>query len=157
MSGVTPHALIGKEIAGAPDAGLHLVEDQQHAALVAEFAQGPQELRRHHPHAALAHHRLDDDAGGRVADRALGGFEIAGRDLVEAFDDRAEAFEIFLLSAGRERRERAAMEGAFECHKADALGMAVHRMIFARHLDRAFHRLGAGIPEEHHVGEARRA
>ena len=38
--------------------------------------------------------------------------------------DRAEAFEIFLLAAGRERRQRAAVEGAFEGDDADALRMA---------------------------------
>ena len=96
-------------------------------------------------------------AGGRVGDRALDRVEIAERHLIEAFDDRAEAFEIFFLSAGRERRERAAVEGAFECDDADAFRMSADRVIFARHLDRAFHRLGAGIAEEHGVREARRA
>ena len=37
-----------------------------------------------------------------------------------------------------------------------ALGRPL-RLVVARHLDRAFHRLGAGIAEEHRVGEARRA
>ena len=39
-------ALIGEQLAGAPDAGLHLVEHQQQAVLVAERAQRAQELRR---------------------------------------------------------------------------------------------------------------
>ena len=38
-----------------------------------------------------------------------------------------------------------------------ALRLAVRRLIFARHLDRAFDRLGAGILEEHGVGEGRLA
>ena len=96
-------------------------------------------------------------AGGRLGDRALDRVEIAERHLVEAFHDRAEAFEIFFLSAGGERRERAPMERALEGHEPEALRMAADRVIFARHLDRAFHRLGAGIAEEHGVGEARRA
>ena len=157
MSGATPRALIGEQFAGAADAGLHFVEDQQQAALVAELAQRSQKFRRHHAHAALAHHRLDDDAGGRIGDRALDGIEIAERHLVEAFHDRPEAFEIFFLAAGGERRERAPVERALEGHEPDALRMPAHRMIFARHLDRAFHRLGAGIAEEHGVGEACRA
>ena len=90
-------------------------------------------------------------------DGLLHRFEIAERHLVEAFDHGAEAFEIFLLSAGRERRERAAVERAFEGDDAVALGLAVHGLEFARGLDRAFHRLGAGIAEEDVVGEAFRA
>ena len=36
-------------------------------------------------------------------------------------------------------------------------GLPQAELIFARHLDRAFDRLGAGILEEHRVGKARRA
>ena len=48
---------------------------------------------------------------------------IAERDLVEALDLRAEAFEVLLLAAGRDRRERAAVEGALEGEDAEALGL----------------------------------
>ena len=64
-------ALIGEEAAGAADAGLHLVEHQEQLVLVAQFAQAPQERRRHHPHAALALDRLDQDRRGFRADGAL--------------------------------------------------------------------------------------
>ena len=157
MSGVDADALVGKQFAGAAHAGLHLVEDEQQAVLVAQLAQRPQERRLDDAHAALAHDRLDQDRGGLGADRALGRFEIAKRHLVEAVDHRAEAVEIFLLAAGGERRQRAAVKGALEGDDAVALGRAVRGVIFARDLDRAFHRLGAGIAEEHHVGEARLA
>ena len=39
MSGVDAGTLIGEQLAGAAHAGLHLVEDQQQAVLVAERAQ----------------------------------------------------------------------------------------------------------------------
>ena len=110
-----------------------------------------------HAHAALALDRLDQDRGRVRSDDLLHRLEVAERHLVEALDHRAEAFEIFLLSAGRERRERAAVEGALEGDDAIALGLAVHRLELARGLDRAFHRLGAGIAEEHVVREALRA
>ena len=47
--------------------------------------------------------------------------EIAERHLIEALGHRPEAFEVFLLSAGGERRERAAMERALEGDDAIAL------------------------------------
>ena len=68
---------------------------------------------------------------------AFEGLEVVERDLVEALDLGAEAFEIFLLAAGRDGGERAAVEGAFEGDDAEALGMAVRRMVLAGHLDRA--------------------
>ena len=146
--------LIGEQLAGAAHAALHLVEDQQHAVLVAQRAQAFQKLVRRHAHAALALDRLDQDRGGVRTDRLLHRLEIAERHLVEAVDHRAEAFEVFLLSAGRERRERAAMEGALEGDDAVAVGLAVHGVELARGLDRAFHRLGARIGEEHVIREA---
>ena len=81
---------------------------------------------------------------------------VAERHLVEALDLRAEALEVLLLAAGGDGRQRAAVEGALEGDDAEALGLAVRRMVLARHLDRALDRLGARIGEEHVVGEGRR-
>ena len=116
---------MGEELAGAADAALDLVEDQQQAVLVAELAQAPQRLRREGADAALALHRLEQDRGGLGSDQLLGGVDVVEGDLVEAVDLRAEAFEIFRLAAGGDRRQRAAVEGAFEGDGAEALGMAV--------------------------------
>ena len=116
---------IGEELAGAADAALDLVEDQQQAVLVAELAQAPQRLRREDADAALALHGLEQDRRGLGADQLLGGVDVVEGDLVEAFDLRAEAFEVFRLAAGGDRRQRAAVEGAFEGDGAEALGMAV--------------------------------
>ena len=116
-----------------------------------------QEILRHDAHAALALDRLDQDRGGLGCDRGLGRLEIGEGDLVEAARHRAEAFEIFLLAAGSERRQRAAVEGAFEGDDANPFRMTADGVILARHLDRAFHRLRAGIAEEDDVGKARRA
>ena len=49
-------------------------------------------------HAALALHRLDQDAGGVRPDRLLDRFEIAMRHLVKTVQRRAEAFEILWRS-----------------------------------------------------------
>ena len=87
--------------------------------------------------------------------RAFGRLEIAERDLVEAVDDGTETVEIFLLAAGGERRQRAAVESALEGDDAVAFRRPVRGLVFANHLDGAFHRLGAGIAEKNDVGKAR--
>ena len=118
---------VREEAAGAAHAGLDLVEDQEQAALVAEPAQVAQVLQRHRADAALALDRLDQDRRGLRPDRRLERLAVAERHLVEALDLRAEAFEIFRLAAGGDRRERAAVEGALEGDDAEALRRAVRR------------------------------
>ena len=53
-------------LAGQADAGLHLVEDQQHVVLVAELADGAEELGTEVVVAALALDRLHDERGDVV-------------------------------------------------------------------------------------------
>ena len=138
---------------GAAHAGLHLVEQEQNALLVGERAQILEEAPGDLAHAALAHDRLDQDSGRFIADRRLDGVDVERSHLVEAVDRRSEAFEMLGLAAGSDRGERPAMEGAVEGDEPVALGRAMLEVIAARCLDRAFDRLGAGIGEEHHVGE----
>ena len=155
ISGATPAMLVGEELAGPPDAGLDLVEDQQEAMFVAEAPQAAQELGRNDAHAALALDRLDHDGADARPDRRLDGGKIANRDLVEPIDLRPEAFDIFGLAARGDGRERASMEGALEGQDAIALGMAADRLALARHLDRRLVGFGAGIGEEDEIGEGR--
>ena len=81
------------------------------------------------------------------------GGDVVERHLVETFHLGAVAFKVFLLAAGGDRRQRAAVEGALEGDDAVALRLAVDVVVAARRLDGAFQRLGAGIGEEHLVGE----
>src|SRR5206468_2656335 len=78
----------------------------------------------------------------------------AMRHLVETLQRRAKAFEIFGRAGRSQRAQRTAVERALEGDEAIALGMALGCVIAARDLDRAFHRLGAGITEEHEIGKA---
>ena len=118
---------IGEQFAGAPDAGLDLVEDQQQSVFVAELAQAAQEFRRQHAHPAFALDRLDQDRRGLRPDRRFHSFQIAGRDLIETVDLRAEALQIFRLTARGDCGQRAAVKGAFEGDDPEALGMAARQ------------------------------
>src|SRR5437016_136303 len=61
--------LVGEELAGAPDAALDLIEHQENAVLVAQFAQGSELVWRQRADAALALDRLDENAGRLITDR----------------------------------------------------------------------------------------
>ena len=146
---------VGEEPPGAAHAALHLVEHQQQAMLVAKLAQRPQVRLRQHPDAALALHRLQQDASGLRANGGPDGGEVAEGHLIEAVHLRAETVEVLLLPAGGDGGQGPAMERAFEGDQAEALGCAVRRVMLAHHLDGALQRLGSGVGEEHRLGEGR--
>ena len=87
--------------AGAAEARLHLVEDQQHAVRVADAAQPGEIARRRHDDAGLALDRLDQHRRRLGRDRALDGGEIAERHRAEAGRERSEA--VAVVGLGRER------------------------------------------------------
>jgi hypothetical protein len=64
-----------------------------------------------------------------------------------------EALEVLGLAAGGYGSESPPVKGAFEGDEAVALRRSLLEMIAARDFHRAFDRLGAGIGEEHIVGE----
>src|SRR5215218_3530751 len=82
--------LIAEHLAEAADAGLHLVEREQQAVLVAQLAQRPEEGRRRGANTALALHRLDEDARSLRTDGALHRFDVAEWNLVEPVHHRTE-------------------------------------------------------------------
>ncbi len=81
-SGSVPVCSHAEHLAGAAEAGDHLVGDQQRAVLVRESLHAGQELRRRDDVARRALHGLDDDRGDRAGGRHL---ELLARE-VEAGD-----------------------------------------------------------------------
>ena len=142
-----------EEFARAADTCLHFVEHQQEAVLIAELAQAFETLRRHGADAALALDRLDQDRARLRTNGLFQSLMIAEGHLIKAVNGRAEAFEIFLVAAGRDGRQRAPVEGPFKSDDPVFFRMSAGGLIFARHFDRQFHRLGAGIGEEDEIRE----
>ena len=150
MSGVEAQPFIGEELAGAADAGLDLVEDQQQALVVAQLAQGAQEFRRRPartPPSPCIGSIIMAAVCGPIA--AFSAARSPSGTWSKPGMLGAEAFEIFLIA----RRRRcaaigAAVKGAFEGDDVEALGMAADELVAPRHLDGEFDRLGARIGEE---------
>ena len=76
MSGSTPACSEANICAGATDAALNLIGDEEDAVLVAERAKRGEVIGRRHDVSALALNRLDED-GGDVARVELPREEIA--------------------------------------------------------------------------------
>jgi hypothetical protein len=146
--------LVGVEPAGAGDPALHLVEHQHQVALVAEAPQALHEFGAGRADAAFALDRLDQEAGAVLVERRLGGGEVVELDDDEAGQQGREAVPELGLVGGADRRHRPAVEGVAEGDEDVLLRPPVVEMVAARRLDRALDRLGAGIGEEHRVGEA---
>ncbi|MCY1486270.1 hypothetical protein D9M68_199090 [compost metagenome] len=145
--------LMGEKLAGAADAGLNLVEDQEQAEFVAEGAQFLHEFLGRGTDAALALDRLDQDRGGLLGDRILDGRDVAERNLVEPWGLWPETFNVLLLTTGGDRRDRAAVEGALEGDDVKLLRLPLGEVVPPRRLDRAFQRFRTGIGEEDPIGK----
>jgi hypothetical protein len=118
--------------------------------LVAELAQGAQELGRHDAHAALAHDRLDQERRRSAArSRALVRFEVGeGKSGRSLRPPGPKPSRYFFCPPGGERARVRPVEGALEGDDAEALGPADTDWYLRAILMATFHRLGAGIAEE---------
>ena len=140
---------VREQLAGAAHAGLHLVEEQQQAELVAHRAQALEILDRGGAHAALALHRLHQDGGGLRPDLGAQLVQVLERHVVEAFDVGRVALQVFRVAGGGEAGQRAAVERAVAGDDAVAPGIAEIVVILAHQLEAALDRLDPGIAEEH--------
>src|SRR5262249_44676018 len=139
--------LPGKEGAGAAHAGLSLVADQDQILLVAPLPQPVYERLAGRKDAALALHRLDQDAGRLRGRRRLDRRQVVERHLPEAVGQRQPRVLVLLLAGGGGSGERAAVERALEAN--DPVGpVTVRPAVLARQLDRALVGLGAAVGKE---------
>ena len=136
--------LVGEPVAGPPETGLHLVENQQQVVLIGQPAEPLEEAFRRNPDASFALDRLDHDRGGLIVDERLDGGQVSMRSVDEAGHQRPEAFVILRLRRGCRRAERPPVKSALEC---DNLVTVLGR-VQADQLDGRFIGLGAGVAEE---------
>ena len=114
MSGSTPVHSISEELSRTANAGLHFVEDEKQAALIAKATQRAQKFRRRWHEPPFPLNGFDQDCGRSLGDRRSDCAKIAERHLVEALHFRAEALEVFRLPSSRDGRQRPAVKSPFE-------------------------------------------
>ncbi len=151
-----------EQLAGAAEAGLHLVGDEHDAVLVAQRAQPLHRLGLNDVEATLALDRLEDDCGhARGLDvgleqqfhrlfRLVEAGAVAGkRSVIDLGRKGAEAGLVGLHFSGeRHGKQAAAVEGAAKGNHPWALGVG------AGNLDGVFHRLSAGGEQRGFLGVA---
>ncbi len=142
----------GEHLARAADAALDLVEDEQHAVLVAEPAQARQEVRRRDDVPALALDRLDEDRR-----------QLFGRaDGLQEGLDAVEVAVAGVVDLGDQRGEAAALQGLGTAERHGAVGPPVEGVhegegpvaacVPPGQLEGRLDRLGAGVGEEDALG-----
>jgi hypothetical protein len=99
---VGAHALVlaGEQAAGAAEAGLHLVGDQQHVVLAADFGAAGEPAGGRDHDAAFALDGFEQEGRGVGGDGCLEGRGVAVGDAAEARREGAEA--VAVLGLGRE-------------------------------------------------------
>src|SRR5512146_504795 len=139
--------LEGEPRAGASEAGLDLVDDEEDVVLVAERAHAREPAFGRDDDPAFALDRLDQHGGGLRRDRRFDRGEIAEGHGTEAWRERAEAVAVLGFRGEADDRGRAAVEipggdddlGAIGRDALDAIAPA------PRGLDRGLDRFGAGV------------
>ncbi|MDT4815155.1 hypothetical protein FQZ97_481770 [compost metagenome] len=145
--------LVGEQVAATAHAALHLVEHQQCVVLVAQLAGTFQVGLVRRQHAALALHGLQDHGAGLVGDGRLQGLQVVERHMGDALHLRPEAIGIFRLAADGHGEQGAAVEAVGRrddlvlVRAVDVVG------ITAGQFERRLVGLGAGVGEEHALGE----
>ncbi len=145
-------ALCERECARPADAGLHLVEDQLDAVLIAQTPQLDEVRVRRNRHPGHALDRLEDNGGDVVIFRQDVGHGIGvaeGHEMRRRQDVPVGCAE-FLDAGRRDAAQRAAVEAAFHRDHACASGRRACKF------QRRFVGFGARVAEEHVAQTVRR-
>ncbi len=143
---------VGEEGAGAADARLDLIEQEQQPALVAEAAQALEVVEVGRVDAGLALDRLEEDAAGGLVECLSGGREVVVGYVAEAGHERREAGLDPRIAGGGQGRQGAAVEGAFGTDDGRPLTLAPALSgPAAGGLDQGLVSLGSAVAEHHAV------
>ena len=124
----------------------------------AEPPRGLQVFGRAGGHPAFALHRLQEhraDIGAMLGELALERRRVVVGQVRDAGGIGTEAGRILRLAAGRHREQRAPVERVDRRDDADLVRAVPVVRVAARELERRLVRFGAGIAEEHALGERR--
>ena len=140
-----------KASADATHAALHLVEDQQRAALVAQPPRRGEIGMGRGDDTALTLDRFDQEARRALVDRVIECGGVVEVDEGEAARQRSETFVIRGVVGRAQRAERAAVKAAVRGQDHVAFALAGAPGVFARELDRRLVRFGAAVAEEDRI------
>ncbi len=152
---VRDHAVVhvGEQLADPAHAALDLVEDQQRVVLVAQLARPFQVGLLRRQHAALALDRFQHHGAGLVGDRRRQRFQVVVGNVGDTLELGPEAIGILRLAADVDGEQGAPVEAVAGgddlvlLRAVDIVGVA------ASQLEGRLVGLGAGVGEEHPLGE----
>ena len=133
--------------AGAPEAALHFIGDQQSARLRARIGDGGGKRGRQRPHAAFSLHGLGDDRRCPRGYRGKQRRRIVDRHELHVRKQRLEGRPIVLVGRDRQRAKRAAVKRLFERDELRP-GLAFGVPIAARELQARLDGFRAAVAEK---------
>ena len=149
--GLNADGLPREQFAGAPDAGLHLVENQQNIALVTEFPRRFYVGFRGFQHAALALNDFHNHGANGFVEHFVKLLGVARVRVGKAFQKRGEKLVVMFLTRRGNRCDCAAVKGVYKAHDFIAPLAVMVETVFARKLNGALVGFGAGVAEQHAV------
>ena len=147
--------LIRIEGAGAAVARLNLVADEEDVLLAAQFRQRIGKFLSHHIDAAFSLNAFHDDGRGAVCiHQGFHVFRIVELRILEARNQRLEAFVVVRISGGGEGAVAPAVKTVLHGNDLIAIRSFVQVLVAAGGFQRTLVGLAAGVGEEHirHAG-----
>ena len=144
-----PEGLIAVEEAGAPVAGLHLVNQQQDIPFLAEGGDLFHKFGFERDDPALSLNHFNHNSGGVPADLCKQILKVVCLGIAEAGGKGIEKPVHRRLSGGGQGRDGAPVKGVDQGDDLAALGAVLFLGVLPRGFDHALIGLGAGVREEH--------